>query len=142
MAGINKVIIVGRLGRDPEVRYTQDGTAVANFSVATSDEWRDKETGERRERVEWHRVVAWRRLGEICGQYLSKGRLVYVEGKLQTRSWEQDGVTRYMTEIQASDVQFLGGRDDSQDGPAQRPAGPDSVPEPPIPDSQDDDIPF
>ncbi len=142
MAGINKVIIVGRLGRDPEVRYTPDGTAVANFSVATSDEWRDKESGEKRERVEWHRVVAWRRLGEICGQYLSKGRLVYVEGKLQTRSWEQDGVTRYMTEIQASDVQFLGGRDDSQQGPAQRPSGPDSVPEPPIPDGQDDDIPF
>lgn len=142
MAGINKVIIVGRLGRDPEVRYTPDGTAVANFSVATSDEWRDKETGEKRERVEWHRVVAWRRLGEICGQYLSKGRLVYVEGKLQTRSWEQDGVTRYMTEIQASDVQFLGGRDDNQGGAAQRPAGPDSVPEPPMPDGQDDDIPF
>ncbi len=142
MAGINKVIIVGRLGRDPEVRYTADGTAVANFSVATSDEWRDRETGEKRERVEWHRVVAWRKLGEICGQYLSKGRLVYVEGKLQTRSWDQDGVTRYMTEIQASDVQFLGGRDDGPVRPADRPAGPDSVPEPPIPDGQDDDIPF
>ena len=86
MAGVNKVIIVGNLGRDPEVRYTPDGTAVANFSVATSDQWTDKQTGEKKERTEWHRIVAWRRLGEICGEYLSKGRQVYVEGKLQTRS--------------------------------------------------------
>ena len=110
MAGINKVILVGRLGSDPEVRYTPDGTAVANFSIATSDEWTDKATGEKKERTEWHRVVAWRKLGEICGEYLSKGRQVYVEGKLQTRSWEKDGITRYSTEIIASDVQFLGGR--------------------------------
>lgn len=111
MAGINKVILIGRLGNDPEVRYTQDGSAVASFSIATSDEWKDKETGDKKERTEWHRIVAWRRLGEICGEYLSKGRQVYVEGKLQTRSWEKDGVTRYTTEIVASDVQFLGGRD-------------------------------
>ncbi|MCP4748641.1 MAG: single-stranded DNA-binding protein [Desulfobacteraceae bacterium] len=123
MAGINKVIIIGRLGRDPEMRYTPDGTAVATFSVATSDEWRDKATGEKKERTEWHRIVAWRRLGEICGEYLSKGRQVYVEGKLQTRSWEQDGVTRYMTEIVASDVQFMGNRDDAGTSAAQRPAG-------------------
>jgi single-strand DNA-binding protein len=111
MAGVNKVILVGRLGNDPEVRYTQDGSAVASFSIATSDEWKDKETGDKKERTEWHRIVAWRKLGEICGEYLSKGRQVYVEGKLQTRSWEKDGVTRYTTEIIASDVQFLGGRE-------------------------------
>lgn len=149
MAGINKVIIVGRLGRDPEVRYTQDGTAVTNFSVATSDEWRDKQSGEKRERTEWHRIVAWRRLGEICGEYLSKGRQVYVEGKLQTRSWEQDGVTKYTTEIVATDVQFLGGKDDA--GPPNRSGQgrgdnrnyvDQGYPEPPMPDTQDDDIPF
>ncbi|MBU0699532.1 MAG: single-stranded DNA-binding protein, partial [Proteobacteria bacterium] len=108
---INKVILVGNLGRDPEVSYTASGVAVAKFSIATSERWTDKESGERKERTEWHRVVAWRRLGEICGEYLSKGRQVYVEGKLQTRSWEKDGVTRYTTEIVASDVQFLGTKD-------------------------------
>lgn len=142
MAGINKVILIGRLGRDPEVRYTPDGTAVANFSVATSDEWTDKATGEKKERTEWHRIVAWRRLGEICGEYLAKGRQVYIEGKLQTRSWEKDGVTRYTTEIVASDVQFLGTRDSAE---PYRPPGPSEAPEysgPPLPDDQDDDIPF
>ena len=161
MAGINKVILVGRLGRDPEIRYTPDGTAVANFSIATSEEWKDKNTGEKRERTEWHRIVAWRRLGELCGEYLSKGRQVYVEGKLQTRSWEQDGVTRYMTEIVASDIQFLGGRDSGDynnrgaySGGAQaRPASSNSggggggyqdqgYPPPPYPNDQEDDIPF
>jgi single-strand DNA-binding protein len=113
MADVNKVILVGRLGRDPEIRYMADGTPVANFSIATSEEWKDKQTGEKREKTEWHRIAAWRRLGEICGQYLSKGRLVYVEGKLQTRSWEQDGITRYATDIIASTVKFLGGRGDT-----------------------------
>ncbi len=142
MAGINKVILVGRLGSDPEVRYTPDGTAVANFSIATSDEWTDKATGEKKERTEWHRVVAWRKLGEICGEYLSKGRQVYVEGKLQTRSWEKDGVTRYSTEIIASDVQFLGGRNaadsyrSSESAPSQGYEGPQ------LTDRHDDDIPF
>jgi single-strand DNA-binding protein len=152
MAGVNKVIIVGNLGRDPEVRYTPDGTAVANFSVATSDQWTDKQTGEKKERTEWHRIVAWRRLGEICGEYLSKGRQVYVEGKLQTRSWEQDGVTRYSTEIIASDVQFIGGRGGAAGPGAQggtQGGGQDrgqradqGYPEPPMADTQDDDIPF
>jgi single-strand DNA-binding protein len=144
MAGVNKVIIVGNLGRDPEVRYTPDGTAVANFSVATSESWTDKQTGEKRERTEWHRIVAWRRLGEICGEYLSKGRQVYVEGKLQTRSWEQEGVTRYTTEIIASDVQFMGGRGDAA-GPGAQGRGQradQGYPEPPMADTQDDDIPF
>ena len=144
MAGINKVIIVGRLGRDPEMRYTPDGTAVANFSVATSDEWKDKQTGEKKERTEWHRIVAWRGLGEICGKYLSKGRQVYVEGKLQTRSWEKDGQTHYSTEIVASDVQFLGGREDNMGGgrPSRDSMGDMGYPEPPMANTQDDDIPF
>jgi len=143
MAGVNKVILVGRLGNDPEVRYTQDGSAVASFSLATSDEWKDKETGDKKERTEWHRIVAWRKLGEICGEYLSKGRQVYVEGKLQTRSWEKEGVTRYTTEIIASDVQFLGGRESGNASPqnqyGNREAG---VTGPSGSGPQDDDIPF
>lgn len=147
MAGVNKVILVGRLGRDPEVRYTPDGTAVANFSIATSEEWRDKNSGDKKERTEWHRIVAWRRLGEICGQYLTKGREVYVEGKLQTRSYEQDGTTKYMTEIIASTVQFLGGRDDSGGGGGRGQVQNNQMtdpgyPEPPNMDTREDDIPF
>ena len=142
MAGINKVILVGHLGRDPEVRYTADGRAVANFNIATSEEWTDKDTGEKKQRTEWHRIVAWRRLGEICGEYLSKGRQVYVEGKLQTRSWEKDGITRYTTEIIASDVQFLGGRDSARDVMPPEDTSGLVGPEPSIPDKEDDDIPF
>ncbi len=118
MAGINKAIIIGRLGRDPEIRYTQDGKAVANFSVATSETWKDKASGEKKERTEWHRIVAFDRLGEICGEYLSKGKQVYIEGRLQTRSWEKDGVTRYTTEIVATDMQMIGGRDGGSQGGA------------------------
>jgi single-strand DNA-binding protein len=136
MSGINKAILVGRLGNDPEVRYAPDGTAVANFSIATSEEWKDKDTGEKKERTEWHRITAWRKLGEICGEYLSKGRQVYIEGKIQTRSWEdKDGNTKYTTEIIASDVQFLGNRADTQ--PTQENATGRSTPKP-----EDDDIPF
>lgn len=114
MAGVNKVIIIGRLGRDPELRYFQDGTPVANFSVATSEQWTDKQTGEKREKTEWHRIVAFRRLAEICGQYLAKGRQVYIEGRLQTREWEdRDGNKRYTTEIVASNMQMLGSRQDT-----------------------------
>ena len=143
MSGINKVILIGRLGQDPEVRYTPDGTAVANFSIATSEEWKDKNSGEKKERTEWHRIVAWRRLGEICGEYLSKGRQVYIEGRIQTRSWDdKDGNKRYTTEIVASDVQFLGGRDSAAAaGPSagsQDAGGPPLSPQGP----QDDDIPF
>jgi len=140
--GVNKAIIVGNLGRDPEVRYTPDGTAVANFSVATTETWTDKQSGEKKERTEWHRIVAWRRLGEICGEYLSKGSQVYVEGKLQTRSWEQDGVTRYTTEIYATTVQFLGSKGDGGGRPARNQAADQGYPEPPMADTQDDDIPF
>ena len=119
MSSVNKVILVGRLGIDPEMRYMPDGTPLATLSVATNEEWTDKQTGEKKKsKTEWHRIVAWRRLGEICGQYLHKGSQVYVEGRLQTRSWEQDGTTRYTTEVYALTVKFLGGRGDSgyQDG--------------------------
>ena len=142
MAGINKAIIVGRLGRDPELRYTPSGVAVANFSVATSEEWKDKDSGEKRERTEWHRIVAFARLGEICGEYLSKGRQVYVEGRIQTRDWEdQNGVKRYTTEIVANQMQMLGGRDSA--GPA-RPESPPipEYPGTPVTGPDDDDIPF
>jgi single-strand DNA-binding protein len=142
MAGINKVILIGRLGRDPEMRYTPDGTAVANFSIATSDEWKDKDSGEKKERTEWHRIVAWRKLGELCGEYLSKGRQVYIEGKLQTRDWQdKDGNKRYTTEIVATDVQFLGARDagDRQSAPSNGPADYAGAN---YPNTRDDDIPF
>lgn len=142
MAGINKVILIGNLGRDPEVRYTPDGSAVANFTIATSERWKDKNTGEMQERTEWHRIVAWRKLGEICGEYLSKGKQVYIEGRLQTRSWEKDGVTRYTTEIIASDMKMLGTKGDAD---TYSPPEPSQTPEssgPSLPDKQDDDIPF
>lgn len=143
MAGINKAILIGRLGRDPEVRYTPDGTAVANFSIATSEEWKDKDTGEKREKTEWHRIVAFRRLGEICGEYLSKGRQVYIEGRIQTREWEdRDGNKRYTTEIVASQMQMLGSRD-SYDSPRRDDVKRDaSGPGPEYSGVQDDDIPF
>jgi single-strand DNA-binding protein len=109
MAGVNKAIIIGNLGRDPEMRYTPSGVAVASFSVATSDEWKDKD-GQKQERTEWHRIVAWRGLGEVCGKYLRKGSQVYIEGKIQTRKWEdKNGVERYTTEIVAQNMQMLGG---------------------------------
>lgn len=143
MAGINKVILIGRLGQDPEVRYTPDGTAVANFSIATSDEWKDKNSGEKRERTEWHRIVAWRKLGEICGEYLSKGRQVYIEGRIQTRSWEdKDGNKRYTTEIIASDVQFLGSRDNIMDVGKSERTPPSSEPEQQAQGDVDNEIPF
>ena len=113
MAGINKVILVGNLGRDPEVSYTPSGTAVAKFSIATSEKWTDKETGEKKDKTEWHRITAFGKLGEICGEYLSKGKQVYIEGKLQYGSYEKDGVTRYTTDIIASQMQMLGSRGDS-----------------------------
>ena len=109
--GVNKAIIVGHLGRDPEIRYTAGGDAVANLNVATTDSWRDKQTGENTERTEWHRVVMFRRLAEIAGEYLKKGSQVYIEGRLQTRKWQdQSGQERYTTEIVANDMQMLGGR--------------------------------
>ncbi|MFH2219718.1 MAG: single-stranded DNA-binding protein [Pseudomonadota bacterium] len=139
---INKAIIVGNLGKDPEVSYTPGGTAVAKFSVATSEKWKDKNTGEMQERTEWHRITAFGRLGEICGEYLSKGRQVYVEGRIQTSSWEKDGITRYSTEIIASEMKMLGTKGG---GDTYSPPGPSTMPEymePPRPGKEDDDIPF
>ena len=109
--GINKVILVGNLGNDPEVRYSANGAAIANISIATKESWKDKNTGEQQERTEWHRVVMFNRLGEIAGEYLRKGSQVYIEGKLQTRKWQdQSGNDRYSTEIVANEMQMLGGR--------------------------------
>jgi len=109
MAGVNKAILIGNLGRDPELRYTQNGQAVVNFTLATSENWTDK-SGERIERTEWHRIVVWGKVGELCAQYLSKGRTAYVEGRIQTREWEdKEGNKRSTTEINAQTVQFLGG---------------------------------
>ena len=109
--GINKVILIGNLGADPEVRYTQNSTAIANLSVATSETWKDKQSGEQREQTEWHRVVCYRRLAEIAGEYLRKGSKVYIEGRLQTRKWQgQDGKDNYTTEIVCNDMQMLDGR--------------------------------
>ncbi len=122
--GINKVILIGNLGRDPETRYTQSGTAVANFSVATSEGWRDRQTNEMQERTEWHNVACFARLAEIAGEYLRKGSKVYIEGSLRTSSWEQDGQTRYRTEVVARELQMLDSRGGGQDG--YRPAGQDS----------------
>ena len=111
MAGVNKAILIGNLGRDPELRYTQNGQAVVNFTLATSENWTDKTSGEKVERTEWHRIVVWGKTGEQCAQYLTKGRSVYIEGRLQTREWEdKEGQKRRTTEITAQSVQFLGGR--------------------------------
>ncbi len=151
MAGVNKAILVGNLGRDPELRQTPNGQSVVNFTLATSETWTDK-SGERVERTEWHRIVAWGRTAEMCAQYLSKGRTVYVEGRIQTREWEdKEGNKRYTTEINASTVNFIGprgsGGGDPTGGPpsgrgggsgsAGRSEGPAGDAGPPM-----DDIPF
>jgi len=161
MASVNKVILVGNLGRDPEVRYSPEGAAICNVSIATTSQWKDKNTGERREETEWHRVVFYNRLAEIAGEYLRKGRSVYVEGRLKTRKWQDKdtGADRYSTEIVADQMQMLGGRESSGDAsmgteyggaqpqqrsqrPAQpRPAAPQAAPAANLAD-MDDDIPF
>ena len=161
MASVNKVIIVGNLGRDPEVRYTPNGSAVCNVSVATTRSWKNKESGDKAEETEWHRVVFYDKLAEIAGEYLKKGRSVYVEGRLKTRKWQdKDGVEKYTTEIIAEQMQLLGSREgmgggdaDSDGGgyeqrsrPAPRPApSRQSAPAPKSStgfDDMDDDIPF
>jgi len=120
--GVNKVILVGNLGNDPETRYTASGAAITNISIATSESWRDKQTGENQERTEWHRVVFFSRLAEIAGEYLRKGSQVYVEGSLRTRKWQgQDGVDKYTTEIVANEMQMLGSR--GGDAPARSAGG-------------------
>lgn len=142
----NKVILIGRLTKDPEARYTPEGTCVCNFSLATSESWKDKSTGEKVEKTEYHRIVVWRKLAEICGQYLTKGKLIYVEGKLQTRNWEQDGVTRYITEVIIDDMLMMpdGKRKETgqQEGYQQSPPQQGYQQPPPQPNVRDDDIPF
>ena len=139
MAGVNKVIIVGRLGNEPEMRAMPNGEAVANISIATSESWTDKNTGERREVTEWHRVVFYRRQAEVCGEYLHKGSQVYIEGRLKTRKWQdQNGQDRYITEIQGDVLQMLGDPKSMQVS-AQTPTQP--AHEAPM-DNFDDNIPF
>ena len=147
--GVNNVILVGNLGQDPEVKYMPSGQAVCNISVATTDSWNDKSSGEKQERTEWHRVVFFRRLAEIAGEYLRKGSQVYIEGRLQTRKWQdQSGADRYTTEIIANEMQMLGGRGGSAGGgfdssPAEQDFG--SAPAKATAstaDDFDDDIPF
>lgn len=166
MASVNKVILVGNLGRDPEVRYSPDGAAICNISIATTSQWKDKQSGERREETEWHRVVLYNRLAEIAGEYLRKGRSVYIEGRLKTRKWQdkETGADRYSTDVVADQMQMLGGRDDSGGGdngfsggqqgqqrqqPASRQGGRPAQDRPPAPRApaanladMDDDIPF
>ncbi len=151
--GINKVIIVGNLGQDPETRYMPSGSAVTNFTVATNESWKDKQTGEQKDRTEWHRVAMFNRLAEIAAEYLRKGSQVYIEGKLRTRKWQgQDGNDRYTTEIIADEMQMLGGRGGSggggnfggQSGGGKGGSGQGggNAPPQPGPDDFDDDIPF
>jgi len=144
MAGVNKVILIGNLGRDPEVRYTGEGKPVANFTMATTERWSDP-SGERKEKTEWHRIVVWGKQAEIAGEYLRKGRQVYVEGSLQTREWtDRDGNKRQTTEIRAQRFQMLGRRDEEPEASvAQAPASgePAAVAEK-GPGFQEDDIPF
>jgi single-strand DNA-binding protein len=148
MRSVNKVILLGHLGADPETRYTQSGTAVANLRIATNSSYLDKTSGERVEKTEWHRVVCWGKMAEIAQQYLSKGRQVYIEGELQTRQWnDKDGGTRYTTEVKANEMVMLGGRGGSSEagsppdaeyaqvGGNEQGGGSDQPP-------QDDDLPF
>ncbi|MDH3360126.1 MAG: single-stranded DNA-binding protein [Desulfobulbaceae bacterium] len=137
---INKVILIGNLGADPEVRYSQNGKAVANFRIATTETWK-KQDGSKEEQTEWHRIVAFARLGEICGEYLAKGSKVYIEGRLQTRKWQdRDGNDRYTTEIVAREMKMLSSRGDSTSGGNNNQS---SDNEPPWPEpSMGDDVPF
>lgn len=148
MASVNKVILVGNLGRDPEVRYIPSGSAVANFTMATTDQWKDP-SGERKERTEWHRIVVWGKQAEIAGEYLRKGRQVYVEGSLQTREWtDRDGNKRYTTEVRAQRFQMLGNRGSGGGGGGggetrdAEPVGASRTAEPDGPSYEDDDVPF
>lgn len=161
MSSVNKVILIGRLGKDPVTRYMPNGDAVANFSVATSETWKDKSSGEKQEKTEWHNITAYRKLGEICGEYLKKGSQVYLEGKLQTRKWtDKEGVEKYTTEVIADQMVMLGSRQAAGGGDAdagsgngggeRQPSAPGSGASRPAPnkggaakfDDMDDDIPF
>jgi single-strand DNA-binding protein len=145
MASVNKVILVGNLGKDPEVRFMPNGEAVCNFSIATTENWKDK-SGVKQEKTEWHNIVMYRKLAELAGEYLKKGSPVYIEGKLQTRKWEKDGVTRYTTEIIGDQMQFLGSKDaQSNEGYSNTASAQNNAPSnAPIGSFEDmaDDIPF
>jgi len=135
MASVNKVILIGNLGRDPEVRYSSDGAAICNISMATTSQWKDRQSNEKQEETEWHRVVFYGKLAEIAGEYLTKGRSVYVEGRLRTRKWKsKDGQDRYTTEVIADQMQMLGS---NKDATSQNPAN-----DAPAPDLDDDSIPY
>ena len=146
MSGVNKVILVGRLGKDPEVRHLENGATVANFSMATSETYKDRQTGERREQTEWHNVVLWRGLAEVAEKYVKKGDMIYVEGKLRTRSWEKDGVTRYTTEVVGDNMTMLGGgggnSSQSGDYSQSQPAPQEATPSQPAASDATDDLPF
>jgi len=122
MSGVNKVILVGRLGKDPEVRHLESGASVANFPIATSESYKDRNTGERKEITEWHNIVLWRGLAEVAEKYLKKGDMVYIEGKLRTRSWEKDGITRYTTEVVGDSMTMLGTKGSGDSSTQERPA--------------------
>jgi len=146
MSGVNKVILVGRLGKDPEVRTLENGAVVANFTMATSEVYRDKTTGERKENTEWHNIVLWRNPAEVAAKYLKKGDQCYIEGKLRTRSWVKEGVTRYTTEVVGDTLTLLGSRRDGgtsggegHAAPQERSAAPESRP---VPENPTDDLPF
>jgi len=149
---VNKVILIGNLGRDPEIRYTPNGLAVANITIATSEVWKDKQSGENQERTEWHRIVMYNRLAEITGEYLRKGSKVFIEGRLQTRKWQDktSGQDRYTTEIIADSLQMLDSKagagshhgDSSSSMAAEKSSAPSAMPQPEPMDSFDDDIPF
>ena len=150
--GVNKVILIGNLGAAPEVRFTPSGQAVANFRIATSESWTDKGSGQKQERTEWHRIVVWGKLAELCGEYLAKGRQCYVEGRMQTREWtDKEGKKNYTTEVVAQNVVFLGGRAEGAGAGAGGRRGDDFGPPPPgmdeagpgaPPQGTEDDIPF
>lgn len=141
MATVNLVIIVGYLGQDPEIRYTQNGKAVANLSVATTETWKDKGSGEKHEKTEWHRVILWGRQAEVAGEYLKKGSQVFIRGRNETRKWQdKDGKDRYTTEVQASEMKMMGRKGDGPSGQS-KPA-PDPKQTADLADDWDDDIPF
>jgi single-strand DNA-binding protein len=141
MASVNKAILIGNLGRDPELRYTPSGAAVCTFSIATTEKWRDKQTNEMKESTNWHNIVFWGKQAETAKQYLTKGSPVYIEGRIQTRSWEDNGVKKYITEIVGQRLQFLGKRGAESAGEHDAPPPPEADTAPPLTE-EDDDLPF
>lgn len=149
MSGVNKAILVGRLGKDPDVRHLENGATVANFTMATSETYKDRTTGERKEITEWHNIVLWRGLADIAAKYLHKGDMVYIEGRLRTRSWEKDGVTRYTTEVVGDNMTMLspkssggGGSSNPDYAPSSTSSSQGSADDYKAPDSSTDDLPF